>query len=405
MWLILMAWRNMWRNHTRTIISMAAIFFAVILSVLTSSLKEGIFDNLVKNVVSFYTGYIQVHQKGYWDEQILDNSFASSPEIEQKIMQDHNVTGITSRLESFALASSANLTKGCLTMGIQPGKEDRITRLKDKLIQGRYLSSNEHAVLLAQGLAGRLKISLNDTLVLIGQGYHGSTAAGKYPVRGIVKFGSPELNDNALFMPLPAAQDLYGADGMITSYVLSLEDTEKLQLSQASVSSALGKGYEVMTWEEMIPEVKQHIDSDSNNMKYIQAILYLLICFGIFGTLLMMMVERKFEMGMLVAIGMKKSKLIIMLMLESVFTVISGCLLGLITSIPLVYYLNRHPIRFGGETAKAYERFGFEAIFPTSTDVNIFIAQGLTVLIIGLLLSFYPAYKILKLDPVLAMKR
>src|SRR5665647_2200675 len=111
MWLIKMAWKNMWRNRNRTIITMAAIFFAVILSVIASSLQKGIFDNLVKNVVSFYTGYVQVHKQGYWDEQILDNSFESSAATEQKILQDENVTAITSRLESFALVSSTDITK------------------------------------------------------------------------------------------------------------------------------------------------------------------------------------------------------------------------------------------------------------------------------------------------------
>ncbi len=91
------------------------------------------------------------------------------------------------------------------------------------------------------------------------------------------------------------------------------------------------------------------------------------------------MVERKFEMGMLVAIGMKKIKLMILLLIESVLTVLAGCLLGIIASIPLVYYFNRHPLKIGGETAKAYERFGFEPIFPTSTEASNFISQGLIV--------------------------
>jgi len=395
----------MWRNRTRTVITMAAIFFAVILSVIASSLKDGIFSNLVKNVVSFYTGYAQVHKAGFWDEQILDNSFKSSPKAEQQILRDKNVTAVTPRLESFALASSADITKGSLVSGIDPEKENQITSLEKKLIQGSYLENTDHAVLLSQGLAERLKLKTNDTVILIGQGYHGATAAGKYLVKGIVKFGSPDLNDRSLFMPLSAAQDFYSADNMITSYVLSLRDTKDLQTTRALAAAALGPAYEVMTWEEMMPEVKQHIQTDSSNMKYVQGILYLLICFGIFGTLLMMMVERKFEMGMLVSIGMKKGKLIILLLYESVFTVLAGCLLGIIASIPLVYYLNRYPIRIGGETAKAYERFGFEAIFPTSTDASIFIYQGVTVLFIGLLLSLYPMYKVIRLDPVTAMKR
>ena len=405
MWLIKLAWRNLWRNRGRTSITIAAIFFAVILSVTASSLKTGIFDNLVKNVVSFYTGYIQVHKKGYQDEQILDNSFIASSNTEQKILSQKNIEGIAPRLESFALASSGNITKGCMIVGIVPLKEDKITFLQNKLIDGNYLSENDHAVLLGQGFAERLKLHVHDTIVLIGQGYHGSTAAGKYPVKGILRFGSPQLNDKILFLPLSAAQDFFDAGGLITSYILSIRDEKSIDLTTANIQSKIGSDYEVMSWGELMPDIRQHIRTDSNNMKVVQGVLYLLICFGIFSTLLMLMVERRFEMGMLVAIGMKKGKLMILLFIESILTVLAGCVGGIMVSIPLVFYLNKNPIRIGGETAKAYERFGFEAVFPTSTDASIFIYQGIVVLIIGILLSSYPLYKVIRLNPVTAMKK
>ena len=404
MWLVKMAWKNLWRNRSRTIIAMAAIFFAVICSVIASSLQDGIFENLVKNVVSFYTGYIQVHKQGFWDEQVLDNSFRSSPGLEREILGDKNITAVTSRLESFALASSTEITKGSLVIGINADKENEITLLKNKLTTGSYLRDNDNAVLMALGLAQRLQLKVNDTVILIGQGYHGATASGKYLIKGLVKFGSPDLNEKALFMPLAAAQEFYSAYGMVSSYILSLKNTRETDTTASSVRSAVGPGYEVMTWKEIIPDIKQHIETDSNNMKYVQGILYMLICFGILGTLLMMMVERKFEMGMLVAIGMKKPKLIALLIFESVFTVFTGCMLGIIASIPLVYYLNRHPIKIGGETAKAYARFGFEPIFPTSTEASNFINQGLIVLVIGLLLSLYPMYTVIRLNPATAMR-
>lgn len=405
MFILKLAWKNMWRNRNRTLITMAAIFFAVMLSIATSSLREGIFDNLIRNVVSFYTGYVQVHQKGYQDEQILDNCFEASSATEQRILSDPNVSSVAPRLESFVLASAESVTKGCMLVGISPEPENRITSLENKIIQGVYLHPGDTAVLLAQGLAKRLNLTLNDTLVLIGQGYHGATAAGKYPITGIAKFGSPDLNDKIIFMPLAAAQEFYGASGMITTYVLSLHNLNDLDRTAASVASILGDSYEVLTWGDIIPDIRQHIKTDTGNSKYVQGVLYLLICFGIFGTLLMMMVERKFEMGMLVAIGMKKTKLMLLLMIESVLTVFAGCLLGIMASIPLVYYFNRHPIKMGGDTAATYERFGFEPIFPTALDASIFIRQGIIVLIMGLILSLYPMLKALFLEPVTAMRK
>ena len=395
----------MWRNRSRTLITVAAIFFAVILSTTAESLKQGVFENLVKNVVSFYTGYIQVHKAGYQEEQILDNSFLQSGDIEKSISRDKNIAAFTPRLESFALASTEKLTKGCLVTGIAPESENNITFLKDKLVQGHYLSRDDRTVLLAQGLADRLQLKVNDTLVLIGQGYHGATAAGKYPVKGLLKFGSPQLNDKILYMNLSSAQELFSAEGLITSYILSIRTDRYLDASAGTIRENLGQQYEVMTWEELLPDIRQHIATDSNNMKVVQGVLYLLICFGVFSTLLIMMLERKYEMGMLVAIGMKKSKLLLLFIAESVMTVLIGCLAGILASVPLIYYLYRHPIRIGGDTAKAYERFGFEAIFPASTDSTIFFYQALIVLMMGLLLSLYPVIKVLQLKPVIAMKK
>ncbi len=405
MWLIKFAWKNMWRNRNRTTITMAAVFFAVILSVLTNSLQEGVFDNLIKNVVSFYSGYIQVHKNGYWDEQILDNTFEGSDQLESQILQQNNVEAVAPRLESFALASSDSLTKGCMVIGINPAKENSITDLGNKVIKGEYLTENDTGVLLAEGLARRLKLNLADTLVLIGQGYHGAMAVGKYHIKGILKFGSPDLNDQSLYLSLPAAQELYSAENMLTSYVIDLENPDILDPTAARLRSTLGENYEAMTWEEMMPEVIQHIKTDKGSMAIIQGVLYMLIGFGIIGTLLMMMVERKYEMGMLVAIGMKKVKLMQLLMIESILTVFSGCILGILASIPIVLYLYRYPIRFKGEMAEVYEEFGFEAIFPTSTDPKIFLNQGLIVLILALVLSLYPIIKIARLNPVTAMKK
>jgi ABC-type lipoprotein release transport system permease subunit len=405
MWLTKLAWKNIWRNRTRSVITMAAIFFAVILSVLTSSLQDGIFDNLVRNVVSFYSGYIQLHKTGYWNEQLIDNSFSQSDTLYRKVQGCNNVESLTPRLESFALASSETFTKGCLVVGVDPAGENRITRLSEKISSGHYLQLGSREIVVAEGLASRMQLNLYDTIVLIAQGYHGSTAAGKYRVGGLAHFGSPDLNDRMVFMPLDLAQDFFGAEGQITSYVISLEDNNQLNPTAEELRKQVGAGFEIMTWEDMMPEIAQHIRTDKASSAIIEAILYLLICFGIFGTLLMMMVERKFELGMLVAVGMKKRKLSSLLMLESVFTVITGCLLGILFSMPIVIYLNRHPLRISGSIARVYERFGFEAVFPASTEPSHFINQGLVVLVIGLLLSFYPVIKIIRMNPVQAMRR
>ena len=405
MWLIKLAWKNLWRNRSRTIITTSAVAFATLVSVLAKSLQEGVFDNLVKNIVSSYTGHIQVHLKGYFDEQVLDNSMPYNRQLQQQVGKIEGVTAVAARLESFSLVSSGDKTKGCMVIGIMPQQENNITALGKKVKSGRYDAADSGQVLIGEGLSTRLNADIGDTIILIGQGYHGSTAAGKYTVGGILHLGSPQLNDRLLVMNLSKAQELFSADSMVTSFIVALNERADLNDVANTIHHAAGQQYEVMTWEQIMPDIKQHIETDTQNMNVIQWILYVLVSFGIFSTLLIMMVERRYETGMLVAIGMTKSRLQLLVMLESLLTVVMGSVLGMLISFPIVSYLSRHPIRITGEMAKAYQRFGFEPIFPTSTDPMIFLGQGLIVFIIGLVLSLYPVYVVAKLDPVKAMRK
>lgn len=403
--IVKLIWRNLWRNSRRTLITMASIAFAVLFAVLMQSFQDGVFNNLIKNVVGYYSGYIQIHQNGYWEEQVLDNSFAFKSSLTTQLKQNMQIQEIVPRLESFVLASKGNITKGCMLVGTDPVKENNLTKLKSKIINGRYFENNEAAVLLAEGLAKRLDASVNDTIVLFGQGFHGVMAAGKYQIIGILHLASPAMNDAFVYLPLAATQYFLSADNRLTSVSLGIDNPDNTVAIAQNLKAIVGHQYEVMSWEELIPEISNHIKADAISFYIFSGILYLIIGFGLFGTVLMMTAERKYEFGMLIAIGMKKSKLELVLMGEIVLITFFGVLMGILISMPLVIYLKERPIRFGGETAKAYEQFGFEPLFPTNFDPNIFINQSLIVLTMALIIGLYPLWHVKGLNPVKAMKK
>lgn len=403
-WIFKLAWRNLWRNRNRTLITSASVMFAVLLSVLIQSLQTGVFDHLIDNVVRYYSSYIQLHTAGYTEEQTLERVM-DDPERLMKLAESQaNVSRASARIETFVLASSGENTRGCMLTGIEPEKEKEIIALHQKISGGRYLKSADRGLLVGDELAKRLGLKLNDTLVLLGQGFQGSTAAGKYPIQGILHFGSPELNQRLLFMPIRLCREFLDMRHQATTIVIALNKTKELKETQAALATACGSKIEVINWEEMMPDIVEHMKSDKGTGKIVSLILYLLVSFGIFSTLLMMMAERQFELGMLLAIGMKKSRLSLLLIIESVFISLSGTLAGCALSIPLVWYLKINPIRFSGEFAEIYQRYGFEPVIPTSTDPSIFIYQSLTILGVSLLLSTYSLYKIMRMDPVKAMK-
>ncbi|MFH1321440.1 MAG: hypothetical protein ABII90_12420 [Bacteroidota bacterium] len=224
-----LAWRNIWRNKRRSLITIASIFFAVLFSVFMRAIQLGSYDLMIDGMVRFYSGYIQIHSNGYWEEQTLDNSFNYNDEFLKNVEETEDVTLVVPRLESFALGSSGQLTKGALVAGIDPEAEDKLMQLTKKLTGGSIFSKEDKSILLAEGLANYFNLKINDTLVLLSQGYHGVSAAGKYPISGIVKFGSPQLNDNMLFLPLKEAQWFYGAENRITSFALLIEDRNKIE--------------------------------------------------------------------------------------------------------------------------------------------------------------------------------
>lgn len=401
-----LAWRNIWRNKRRTLITAASIFFAVILAIATRSAQTGSYENMIRNVVSFFTGYVQIHKTGYWEEQTLDNGFINDEELEQVLSSNKNIVEFVPRLESFALASSGENTKGTMVVGITPEKEKLVTNLDEKIVEGNYLSGNdEDAVLIAEGLAKALELGLNDTLVLMGQGYHGVTAAGKFPIRGIIRFGSPELNAGLVYLPIQKAQWMYSAENMLTSIVLMVNNPSAVEKISKELSNSLDKEeYEVMNWKEMLPELVQMIESDSAGGVIMIFVLYMVIGFGIFGTLLMMVNERMHEFGILVAIGMKNIKLSFIVLLETIMISFIGVFAGMLGAIPIVAYFYNNPIRFTGEFAKMSEQYGMEAIMPFSADPANFTDQAWAVLVMALLLALYPFYSILRLKAMEALR-
>ncbi|HDY86937.1 hypothetical protein LCGC14_1607470 [marine sediment metagenome] len=399
-----LAWRNIWRNKRRTLITIASVFFAVILAIIMRSAQEGVYGNMIKNVVGFYTGYIQVHNRGYWEEKTLDNSFKEDEQLYELLNGITAVKDAIPRLESFALASSDHNTKGAMVVGIDPGKEKIVTHLDEKISKGEYLKDeNENGVLIVEGMARQLKLDVGDTLILIGQGYHGVSAAGKYPVKGLLQFGSPELNGLLVYLPIKRAQYMYGAEGMLTSVVVMIDDPDAADKITGDIEKKLNDNYEVMSWTTMMPELIQFIQADKAGGIIIIGILYMIIAFGIFGTLLMMTMERRHEFGVLIAIGMKRLKLSMVMILEALMLSIVGALTGAVASIPIVYYFSVNPIRFTGDMAEAYERFGIEPIMPFKLDLAIMLSQGEVVLVIVMILVMYPFSKILRLNEIEAI--
>lgn len=401
---VIIAWRNLWRKPWRTVITSGSIFFGVLLSAFMTSMQYGSYEAMISNVVQFYSGYMQIFTEEYHENKTINNTFILNDSLKSIIDNEKGITHYTPRLEYFSLASSNEITKGSVVIGVDPEGENRVTGLKKWVKQGSYFDDKSNGVLVAIELAKYLKVGVGDSIVLYGQGYHGVMAAAVYPVAGILEFPSPELNKQFIYMTLKSCQELFSAPDRLSSVVLMVEDNYHLPPTLKHLKKDIKKPYMVMSWQELQPELVQMIDGDKAGGLFMKSLLYIIITFGIIGTILMMVSERKREFGVMIAIGMQRARLGAILFFETFFIGVIGALAGILVSIPLTYWYYLNPIPLTGDAAKTMIEMGIEPFMYFSIQPDVYYIQALVVFIITMLISIYPIIKSFTLNLTSALR-
>jgi ABC-type lipoprotein release transport system permease subunit len=401
---LIIAWRNLLRNKRRTLLTISSVLFALFLALIMRSMQLGSYSSMVESAVKSTTGYIQVHEKGYWEDKSIDNTFETGDSLQQLILGHPNVIDIIPRLESFALLSSGKQTKGSAVIGTDPGIENKVSGLKDRVVSGQYLEPGDQAILIAEGLAQYLKVGAGDTVVVLGQGYHGMTAAAAYPVKGIIRFVQPDINNTMSYLPLATAQDLYSSPQRLTSLSIMLANPDKMRKTCDELVKVLPASLEVMKWNEMLAELVNAIEGDNISGQFMLAILYIVVGFGILGTILMSTMERRKEFGIMVAVGMRRTKLAIIVFIETLIISVIGIIAGVLTSFPPILYLYYHPLQLTGEAADFMIEYNMEPVMPFLLEPGYFISQSMVVIVITMLTLIYPMTVIGRFKVINAIK-
>lgn len=401
---LLFAWRNLWRNRRRTLLAISSVFSAVVLTLLLAALNYGQDDDIIRNSVSLSIGYLQIQGKGYWDEPSFDKSFEPADSLFALLARHPHITHVNPRIESVALISHGMDTRISPVMGIDPQMENAMTGLWKHIVRGAYLTDSSQGVDVSEGLAERLQVVVGDSIILLSQGFQGATAAGQFVIEGILHFPIPKMNDGLVYLALKRAQTFFNAPNRLTSIALMIADAQNTGRVQAELASRIDPALVVMTWQQMSPEIAQSVQINDASALLTLAVFYIVIAFGVFGTVMMMTIERIREFGLLISLGMKRQRLFLVTALEAVLVSMMGALAGLIAAIPLVLYFHFHPIHLWGELAEAYAAYGLEATMSVNADPSLFYSQVLIVLIIAIVASLYPLFVIRKIRPVSALQ-
>ena len=344
-----LSWRNIWRNKKRTIIVASSVFFAVILSAVMRSAQLGSYSYMIDSSAKLFTGHLQIQGENYWDKRSLDESIIINQSTIDSIAATPHVRQVTQRLEAFALVSHKSSTKVSQVIGVDPYNEDLMTGVKKKLVGGTYFNKDSRGLLIGSGLAKMLKATVGDSIVLYGQGYHGQIAAAISPIIGIIKLPFKAMDNAMVLLPLAYAQEVFSCPSRITSLPILVENIRFLDDAEQSLRLFLKADQRMMTWDEMMPDLEQNIEVDNMSGVIMLAILYIVIAFGVFGTVMMMVSERAKEFAILISVGMKKRRLFLVLTIETFLVSFVGVVVGIVTSIPVILYLVNNPIHLGGE--------------------------------------------------------
>ena len=403
-----MAWRNIWRNPRRTLLTVCAITFASVLLVFMLSFQFGSYETMINTSVKISTGHLQVQAEAYQEKKSIRFVIPEPQTIAKVVAQIPEVAAYTFRGQAFSLISSTDRTYGVVVTGIDPQKEARVSRLKQLMREGHFLAGNDrNQAVIGKLLARNLRAKIGDELTLLGQGRDGSIAATVVNIKGIFSSGIDEFDRAAMQIPLTTFQDTFSMDQAVHEIVIigkSLSDVAEIKAKLQTALSALEnrKKLTALDWQELMPGLRQAIEMDLISGLIFYGLLIVVVAFSILNTFLMAILERTKEFGVMMAIGTTPRRLTKVLLLESMTITLIGIIAGIGIGIAVTAYFQVHGIDFSGGS-ELLSQFGITGrMYPKLSFLSVTIGPFM-VLFFTFFAALYPALKIRRLRPVEAM--
>ena len=403
-----MAWRNIWRNPRRTVLTICAITFASTLLVFMLSFQFGSYETMINTSVKISTGHLQIQAEKYQEKKSIRYVIPDPQKVAGIVNTIPEVAAYTFRGQAFALISSKNRSYGVVVTGIDPTSEANVSRIKKLVREGNFLSATDvNQAVVGKLLAKNLRVMIGDELTLLGQGRDGSIAATVLQVKGIFSSGIDEFDRSAIQIPLSTFQDIFTMDEAVHEIVVigrALSDVSgiKAQLQEALPALNRRKPLKTLDWQEIMPGLRQAIEMDLVSGLIFYGLLIIVVAFSILNTFLMAIFERTKEFGVMMAIGTSPRRLTKVLLIESMTMTMIGIIAGIVLGIALTYYFQVYGIDFSGGS-ELLSQFGITGrMYPKLSILSVSIGPFM-VLFFTFFAALYPALKIRRLKPVEAM--
>ncbi|MBI2754653.1 MAG: ABC transporter permease, partial [Betaproteobacteria bacterium] len=404
MMLAKLAWRNVLRNRRRSAITVLSI--AVGLAALTFiwAFIDGQNSQMIRNSTRFLAGDVQVHLKGYHDDPTLDLTMADALPVLANARADLNVEAAAVRLEGKALASRGDKSRGIMLVGVDPQEEAQVSALFNAVVSGRPLTDNTPGVLIGEQLAQALGLAAGDELLLVGQGYDGSLASGRYPVRGVFRTRLDDLDGRVAVLPLAVVRDFFVAPAGASAIALRLRDRDRLDATQTRLSQRLGPRYEVLGWPQLLPMVAVSTRFHAVMGWVVLAVFFGIVAAAVANPILMAVIERTREFGIMLALGTSRGRLLGLVLIEAMLLGGLGLLVGNLLGLTVTGFFAARGIDLGAFGSFVRTMPGLEDVLYPLIQLERSTMLSLLVFAIACLTALYPAAKAALLEPVAAIR-
>ena len=398
-----MAFRNIFRQRRRSLFTGLSILGAFALAVIFIGWADGSYNNIIDQFTRTRLGHIQIHRQGYLDRPSLEKSFAGVAAVGAMLDRTRGVESWTARVFSAGLAGAGDTSAGARIIGLDPEREARTTRFDRTIVQGRAFSGpRAQETILGRGLADILEAELGDEIVLLSQGADGSIAEDLFRLVGVASSGNDLADRTALYLPLETAQEYLVLGDKVHEIAAVVSSLGRVRaVSRALAGELEGRGLAVEPWQVFARSFYQAMKADKAGMWAILLVIVVIVAVGVLNTVLMSVLERRREYGLLKALGTRPGRVVRLVVLEvlilSLLAMIAGSAIGLGANL----VLSRHGIRFS--TGLTYGGMVFDTM-RSEVNLRSFTIPALTVFLSALLVSLFPALKASRTDPARTMR-
>lgn len=399
-----LAWRNVWRNGRRTAITVSSIGAGLAALLFGQSLVMTIQSQLVDKATGVYVGHLQVVGRGVDDYKFPDKWIKDPDSVERAIAALPGVAAFERRIIATGLASSKMESAGILVVGVEPEREKEVMTMHTYLAQGRFLGEGTDEIYLGRKLAAQLGVGVSSEVVIMSSAVDGSLGAELFTVVGIFDSGSHTFDASIAYVPFEGVQRLLAVDDEVNDFVMKLTDHDRIHELKRALTASLGRpDLEVVTWEEVDPELVGIRDYQDALLSIILFVIFAIVALGILNTLLMAMFERVREFGVLMAVGARPSTIRSMILAESMLLGALGAALGCAIGAALIAHYGAAGLELPIGDAVGFF-MPFDSVLYLRFDWPKHAVALLAVFATSVLSGLPPALKASKLQPVEALR-